>query len=276
MEASSKKSGIKKILSVVVHIVVYLFFALCMLALVLSVSVKKDADGAVTFFGRQMRIVVSPSMEKCEDTDVSGFEIKDIPVKSLMFIQTVPSEDEKAEEWFGELKTGDVLTFKYVYTRQETITHRITEITQKETGGYLITLAGDNKSSETGALQQTIDTSLKDSPNYVIGKVTGQSRFLGFLISAIKSPVGIVCMIIIPCAIIAVLEVIRIVGVFSSDKKKKQKEEQERKDNELEELKRRLKELENGGRAAEVSAQPSAEAPVQPSAETSVEKEEEK
>ena len=84
------------------------------------------------------------------------------------------------------------MTFKYVYARQETITHRITEITEKPAGGYVIKLEGDNKNSDTETLAQTIDTSLADSPNYVVGKVTGQSYVLGLLITALKSPVGLV------------------------------------------------------------------------------------
>ena len=68
-------------------------------------------DGAVNFFGYEMRTVLSDSMEKCDETDVSGFEIKDIPVKSLVFTETVPT-GEAAEEWYANLKVGDVLTFK--------------------------------------------------------------------------------------------------------------------------------------------------------------------
>ncbi len=244
------KSRLRKIFGVIRTIVIYLFFAFCLASLAIAVTSKKDTDGTVTVFGRQMRIVVSPSMEKCEATDVSGYEIKDIRVKSMVFIETVPTEEKAATEWYGKLKAGDVLTFKYVYARQETITHRITEITEKPAGGYVIKLEGDNKNSDTETLAQTIDTSLADSPNYVVGKVTGQSYVLGLLITALKSPVGLVCIVIVPCSIIVIFEIVRIVGAVTEEKKKKQLEQQAEKDRELEELRRRLAEL-SGEREAE-------------------------
>ncbi len=243
-DKAKSRARAKKALRIILNVLVYLFFALCMVALIISVTAKKDSDGTVNLFGAQMRIVMSPSMEKCDQTDVSGYKIKDIPVKSMVFIKTVPDNAEEAERWYADLKVGDVLTFKYVYTRQEVITHRIVEITPKETGGYIIKLEGDNKNSDSNTLTQEIDTSNADSPNYVIGKVTGVSRFLGLLITAVKSPVGIVCIIIIPCAIIVILEVIRIVEVMKGDKKKKERAEQAKKDEELEALKQRLAELE--------------------------------
>lgn len=168
----------------------------------------------------------------------------------MVFIETVPTEEKAATEWYGKLKAGDVLTFKYVYARQETITHRITEITEKPAGGYVIKLEGDNKNSDTETLAQTIDTSLADSPNYVVGKVTGQSYVLGLLITALKSPVGLVCIVIVPCSIIVIFEIVRIVGAVTEEKKKKQLEQQAEKDRELEELRRRLAEL-SGEREAE-------------------------
>ncbi len=244
------KSRLRKIFGVIRTIVIYLFFAFCLASLAIAVTSKKDTDGTVIVFGRQMRIVVSPSMEKCEATDVSGYEIKDIRVKSMVFIETVPTEEKAATEWYGKLKAGDVLTFKYVYARQETITHRITEITEKPAGGYVIKLEGDNKNSDTETLAQTIDTSLADSPNYVVGKVTGQSYVLGLLITALKSPVGLVCIVIVPCSIIVIFEIVRIVGAVTEEKKKKQLEQQAEKDRELEELRRRLAEL-SGEREAE-------------------------
>ena len=249
------KSRLRKIFGAIRNIAIYLFFAFCLASLAIAVMSKKDADGTVTVFGRQMRIVLSPSMEKCDATDVSGYEIKDIRVKSMVFIETVPTEEQAATEWYGKLKAGDVLTFKYVYARQETITHRITEITEKPTGGYVIKLEGDNKNSDTETLAQTIDTSLTDSPNYVVGKVTGQSYVLGLLITALKSPVGLVCIVIVPCTIIVIFEIIRIVGAVTEEKKKKQLEQQAEKDRELEELKRRLPQLSGEHEAEKTQAE---------------------
>lgn len=240
-----KENGtIKKILKIGLDVLLYVFIALCILSVVMTSTAKKGKDGTAQIFGVQLRIVTSDSMAKCEMTDVSDYKIKSIPIRSMIFIQLVPEDEEKANEWYRELKEGDVLTFKYVYTEQVTITHRITKITEKDTGGFIIELAGDNKNSESGQLYQKIDTSDMFSTNYVIGKVTGKAYLLGFFISLIKTPVGIVFIVMLPCLIIIVLEVLKITNVFAKEKKQKHIEEQKKKDDELEELRRRLAELE--------------------------------
>ncbi len=242
------KAKAKKIVKITLNVLTYVFFALCVFTLILTISAKKN-DGAASLFGKQLRIVLSDSMASCEQTDVSQFEIQDIPVKSMVIIEEVPEDEAEAKEWFKELKVGDVLTFKYQFVAsQETVTHRIISITPNDESdyakGYTIELAGDNKGSETGVLIQTIDTSLENSPNYVIGKVTGQSKFIGWLITATRSTVGIVCIVIVPCLIIATLEIIKLVGVLGSDKKKRHKEEVAKKDKELEEMRKRIELLE--------------------------------
>lgn len=222
------------------NVLTYAFLVLCCFVLFIAVSSKKDADGAATMFGKQIRIIRSDSMAKSEFTDVSDYKIKDIPIKSLIVVETVPKNEAKREAWFSKLKVGDVLTFRYVFVSQETVTHRITAIEAKEDGGYIIELKGDNAASENAAGTQTIDTSDLQSPNYVIGKVTWDSHALGVLVYALKTPVGIICIVILPSLIIIALEIVRIVGVLQEGKRKKAKEEAEKKENEIEELKRQL------------------------------------
>ncbi len=240
-----KKRIVKKVFRIIGNVFLYLIIAIAMFVLIISIKSKKDSDGTATVFGHQLRFVQSDSMEQCDLTDVSDFEIKSIRVKSCIFIEVVPESEKEKEEWYKNLKVGDVLTFKYVYSKQETITHRIVKIEEKQTGGYIITLEGDNKNADTDLLQQTIDTSLEDSPNYIIGKVTGQSYLLGVLVYAFKTPVGIVCLIIIPCLIIIAFEVIRLIRVLGKDKKEKIAAEKKKQDDEIEELKRQLAELQN-------------------------------
>ncbi len=239
MQSENLKSKPQKILGIILSILTYLFFAVCLAALILSVSSKKNSDGAISIFSHQARIVLSDSMAKCDKTDVSGFEIKHISVKSMLFIELVPSDEAEAERWYSELKVGDVLTFRYLYVTQETITHRITDI-KKTDSGYIIKLEGDNKSSNADTLTQTIDTSNVNSPNYVIGKVVGQSYPLGLLVTALKSPVGIVSVIIVPCAVIAIFEIIKLTSIISDGKRKKTQRELDIKDAELEKIKSEL------------------------------------
>ena len=238
------KVKIKKIGKIVLNVFLYIFLAICIFSVFLTVLSKRDSDGAAEIFGYQMRVVTSESMAKCEHTDVSSYEIKDIPLRSMVFIKVMPDDAAKADEWYRDLKVGDVLTFRYVYGKQVTITHRVTSITEKETGGFVIELAGDNKDADNGQLYQTIDTSVPNNTNYVIGKVVGQAYLFGVIMSYLMQPIGIVLAIILPCLIIMMLEVIKIAKVLSSDKKMKDEEEKAQKDNELEELRRRLAELE--------------------------------
>ena len=243
MMKNNDETKVKKrnrVFSVIINVLLYSFLALCVFLLVIAISSKKDSDGAATVFGRQIRLIRSDSMTESEATDVSEFEIKDLPIKTLIFIETVPEKAEEKEDWYAELEVGDVLTFRYVYVSQETITHRIISITEKDTGGYIIELQGDNAASGTHAGVQTIDTSETESPNYVIGKVTGSSRLLGLLVYALKTPVGICCIVIVPCVIVIGIELVRIFSVINEEKRKKAKEETAKKQDEIDELKQQL------------------------------------
>lgn len=234
----------KKIGNIVFNLVLYIFLAVCVFSVFVTVLSKKDVDGAAEVFGYQMRVVTSDSMAKCEYTDVSNYKIKDIPLRSMVFVEVMPDDPAEADQWYRSLAVGDVLTFRYVYTTQVTITHRITAIKEKETGGFFIELAGDNKNSENGQLTQLIDTSISNNTNYVIGKVTGQAKIFGFVMSFLMQPVGMVMLVIVPCFFIILLEVLKIVNVFGADKKKRAQEEKEKQTQELDELRRRLAELE--------------------------------
>ena len=249
-----KNEKVKKIINILGNVLMFVFLAFCIFAVIVTVAGKKEVDGATEIFGYQLRIVTSDSMAKSEYTDVSNFEIKSIPINSMVFVKTVPDGKAEANDWYKNIKVGDVLTFRYVYTNQVTITHRVSEITEKADGsGYIIKLVGDNKLSNSQLLEQEIDTSIDGSYNYVIGKVVGQSKLLGFFLTLLKKPVGTICIVIIPCFIIILLEVLKIISAFNADKKKREKEENEKKDNELEELRRRLAALENANAPKEDS-----------------------
>ncbi len=238
-----KRTVIFKILKIAGNVLLYLFLALCLFAIVLTITAKKDSDGAMTVFGYQMRVVLSDSMEECEQTDVSEYDVGSIPVKSLLFIKVVPEDEEEAYDFYKGLKKGDVLTFRYVIVRQETITHRIVEDPKAIEGGFIFTLEGDNKNADTDVLQQIIDTTAHNSPNYVIGKVTGQSYFLGLVVYALSQPIGLALIVIIPCLIIIAIEVVKIISTISEGKKKDQAEHEKRQADEIEELKRQLAQL---------------------------------
>lgn len=251
-----EKTRMKKISNIVLNVLLYIFLAICIFSVFITVLSKRTSDGAAEIFGYQMRIVTSDSMSECENTDVSSYKIKDIPVRSMVFVKVMPDDPAKAEQWYRDLEVGDVLTFRYVYTTQITITHRITSITEKDTGGFVIELAGDNKTSKDGQLTQIIDTSIPNNTNYVIGKVTSQAYLLGVVMSFLMQPIAIILLIIVPCAAIILFEVFKIVRIFTDDKKKREQQEKDDKDSEIEELRRRLSELENEKKEITVQTPP--------------------
>lgn len=244
-----KKQALKKAGKIASDVLLYLFLAICLVSVIITITAKRDSDGTATIFGTQIRFVKSPSMEKCKETDVSKFEIKDIPTKSMIFVDVVPYDPDEAKKWYDDLEVGDVLTFKYVYVKQETITHRITDI-EEIPGGYIITLKGDNKNADSDTLEQTIDTTQRTSPNYIIGKVTGQSYPLGLFFSALNTTVGIICIVMVPALAIIIFECIKIVNMINAEKHKKESAEREKQQSEIDELRKKLAELEAGGNAA--------------------------
>ncbi len=230
----------KKIIRIALNVVGYVFLALCMVLLIFAISSKKDPDGAVTLFGKQARIVRSDSMAENAEVDVSGYEIGSLPVKTMLFIDVVPEDKAEADAWYEALRKGDVLTFRYVYGSQVTITHRIKDIKKNAAGDYDIWLEGDNNAGEYGGMTQFINTANEASLNYVIGKVTGDSFVLGVALYAMRTPVGITCIIIIPCLIVIVWEIFKIVGAFKSEKTEKAEAEKAQQQSEIDELKRQL------------------------------------
>ena len=81
-----QKVKAKKIGSIILNVLLYIFLAICICSVFMTVFAKRS-NGAAELFGYQMRIVTSDSMAECELTDVSGYEIKDIPVRSMIFIK---------------------------------------------------------------------------------------------------------------------------------------------------------------------------------------------
>lgn len=256
-----------KVLRIIVNVIVYVFFALCVLLLVLAIVAKRSDDGATNLFGRETRIVITESMAKSDETDVSGFKVKSIPKGSMVFIKKAPVIEyddqgnllyqDELDEWCASLEVGDVLTIRYVYATQETITHRITEIRKEEVGGYYIKVEGDNGGGATTKGSQEIYTSPNHPKwqygNYVLGKVTGQSKVLGFAVSSMKRPLGIALIVIVPCAIIIIMESIRIGGIVSARKKEKVAEEAQKQSDKIEELERKLAALQGGAEPSEDS-----------------------
>ena len=133
----------KKIINITNNVIFYLVLIVCLTIVLLTIISDKNKDGSYDFLNYQMRLVTSDSMQKSEKTDVSNFKIKSIPKNSLVLVKMVNNNSE----WYDELAIGDVLTFKYFYTEQVTITHRIIDIEEDDMlkGKVVGTIVSTNK-----------------------------------------------------------------------------------------------------------------------------------
>ena len=105
-----EKAKVKKALKIVGDVLMYVFMAICILLVISSVSLKKSSNDAMTIFGYQARLIETPSMEMSENTpeQVKNYKIKDLEVNTLVFIETVPTNEAEAKAWFEKLQIGDV------------------------------------------------------------------------------------------------------------------------------------------------------------------------
>ena len=270
-----EKAKTKKVLDIVLNTILVIFLIVCLLTVSITLFSSRDADGAANIFGHQLRLVTTSSMDKSELTDTSDFDIKSIPAGSLILLEKVPEDQSEMLEWYRDIKEGDVLTFRYLKGGgQVTITHRVIDI-KEEGGGFKIDLQGDNKSSENGVEVQHIDTTIENNFNYVIGKVKGQSVLIGNIVAGLKTPLGVVLMVILPCVIIIAMEAYKIWKTLQEDKKQKTAAVMDGKNREIEELKLQLEQMKASlanqeSKAAEVKAEDAPEATQPPDGDEAV------
>ena len=124
-------------------------------------------------FGWQVDTVLSGSMEPA------------IPTGSILVSRTVASDS---------INVGDIITFSGS-GRDRFITHRVTAIDR--TNGIVFTTKGDANNAE--------DPYPVPAEN-VVGKVLVHIPFLGFIFSFVKTPLGILLMLVIPGLLIIGLE----------------------------------------------------------------------
>ena len=118
--------------------------AIVVIVVVAAVGYVFNLNGnSLNFSDTELRIVVSGSMD---GEPREKYEIETIPTGSAVFISEVPTSESARNEFYSDLRVGDVLTFNYmnpVSHENMVVTHRIIDI--KESGGvYTYTLAGDS------------------------------------------------------------------------------------------------------------------------------------
>ena len=169
------------------HVFFLLILVLSITAVLIAAVAPRDVDGASMVFGYELRLVESNSMQEHPDTDVSSYKIGSFKKNSIIALELVPEDNTEALAWYSTVAVGDVLTVRYTYDRQVTITHRVTSIEPNADGtGYIIGLQGDNLNSDAGQLTQQIDTADTQSTDYVIGRVVWTSHIIGLCVGGMQ------------------------------------------------------------------------------------------
>jgi len=259
---TEKPSLGKRIIKIVLNVLFYLFFLLALVMLIMVIASKRDREGVVTVFNHELLVVISPSMEKNENVDASKYKIGSIKTDSIVNVELAPLKPDRPEkeedlnnpeyqkayqewkEWYDSLEVGDVLTFKkYELSKQTTITHRLVEKIALGNDGYKLIMHGDNNDPDSNEV--IADTSDDASFDYVVGKVVGTSHAAGWILTNLKKPAGIVIIVILPSAAIAIYEIIKIVNILNSEKAKDVRNKNKEQIDEIERLKQELERLKN-------------------------------
>ena len=210
----SKSTG-KRILNIFewFFIVVFALFAISCLIFTASTP---GSNSSGNLFGFETRLVVSGSMEGDDEFyKDKGFSIGKIKTGSLIFIESLP-KDSKSETYkikINDIKIGDVLTFTPVSVGQDiSITHRVISIEEKGTTKYFTTKGDAPNITATETFPES----------NIIGKVTGQSYFLGcFYTYFLNNKPLVATVILIPVVCIIGYETYKIIRIVQEDKAKK-------------------------------------------------------
>lgn len=212
MEESKKekkpKSKLRKILDWVITCVFAGLFLFVAAYQIISNSSKKDNYGVPTFAGQSTLVVLTDSMEPQYE------------VGTAVFIKKVDP---------STLKAGDDVTFYYSpwksYMSNPIVTHRIIDIQFDETKvvgeQYTITVHGINTDSDnchqTGGDRDCTDQTQVFTEKYLVGKVTGSSKFVGGIYKLLSSWYGLLIMLLIPCLYLIVTSVLDIFKALKDD-----------------------------------------------------------
>lgn len=230
-EIKKSKRALKITGNIVFYVVLAFFLVLADFSITSRVTNGRIGDS-------QYLVVISGSMDGERQEE---YDIKTIPVKSLVKVDLV--KEGKEEDFYSNLKKGDVLTFNYVSLNNTTITHRIIEDPIKQADGvYKYILKGDAVEGDS-----EIQTLYSDGrTGEILGKVSFVSLPLGQIHFFMSSKVGTLVLVILPSSAICIFEIAKIIYLVSENKRKKKeeitKEETNKKDKEIEELKRQLEE----------------------------------
>jgi len=159
--------------------VVFVVLLLVMAGLSFFLIQSRVTGGVPQVAGYQMYIVLSGSMSPEFDTG------------SLVFVR------EKEPE---QLVVGDIITFRSINDPDSLTTHRIVEV-QRDDGLRFITRGDANNVNDPNPVPA----------DNVVGLVTGDVPYVGYLLNFVQTPQGLVLLIFVPGVLIILFELNKIV-----------------------------------------------------------------
>ncbi len=205
---------------------------------VISMRFSSSSNGATNFFGNQIYIVQTGSMEGSEQfyKEHPEYKIQAAPVNSAVFVnlapeliaesdtqETITRKQKAIDEYYGAIQIGDVMTFYYQIGKTVIVTHRVIAITvaNGQYGNvYKFTLRGDNPSGDKVVTPYAPTQEVNSSTGMVIGKVTGVNPGLGgFIVNVVQNKVLMGVLIIAPAAAIFIYEIVKIALLVSAQKR---------------------------------------------------------
>ncbi|MFI3229729.1 MAG: hypothetical protein R3Y23_06200 [Bacillota bacterium] len=224
----SKKTLFKKVAYACGVVFKLLIVVLGILIITITLAGTKT-DTGVDLFGYSFMNVLSGSM----DGEPTDYEIDTIATGSLVIMKAVPTDEDELQTFLASLEVGDVITFISIDGASigELVTHRIIDVSSGVVDGellYVFTTQGDaNPDSVTETV--TIST--------IKGQIVGVSDSLGFVYNTFMNSTAILFIVVIPAAILFIIELIRLILLIQNNRNEKQKEKT---NSELEELKRQV------------------------------------
>lgn len=202
------KSKARKIIEWIFTILFVLVFGGVAVMNIVSFATKDKNNGVPNFFGTQILIVLTDSMEPVYKVD------------EALFVQKVSP---------SKLKVGDDVTFIYPVRGVDTpMTHRIFDIkapyTDPDTqdGHYLFVAHGVNKNSKQcgGDCSESEENIQHFNETKLLGKVVGHSVFVGATFNFMTQPWGLLVLLLLPALYLIVTSVIDIVRAAKLDDEK--------------------------------------------------------
>ncbi len=238
---SETKKTLKKTLSIVGNVLLWLFVAFSLLITVLVFSAQGNEDGVPSLFGKSWITISSNSMA---DTYGQG---------DLVFMEKL-SEKEKAS-----LKEGDIITYWATeldinqdgITGNDLNTHRIVGFEN----GEIITKGDNNTHADNKDKLHPYTVDMKD----VVGKCTedGKLPMVGGILSWLRSPLGFFLCVVLPLILFFLYELYNFISIIVAERAKKKPVSTE----EEEAIKRRAIEEYLAAQESAKEVTPAAEAP---------------